>query len=161
MDIIVRPTGILVEDGRILIVKQFVTEKRNWSLPGGRLEADETIEQCLVREWKEETGLDVVIKELLYVTDRFSGSDTHTVHMTFLLERTNEKPGEFEWTHQDPQPSKSAKALREIRMVPIKELASCGFSTTFCRLVENDFPGRGSYQGNFDSFYGEESSHGR
>jgi ADP-ribose pyrophosphatase YjhB (NUDIX family) len=161
MDIIVRPTGILVEDGRILVIKQYVTEKRNWSLPGGRLEPDETIQQCLVREWKEETGLDVVIKELLYVTDRFSGSNTHTVHMTFLLERTGEKPDGFEWTHQESHTSKSSGALREIRMVPIDELASCGFSKTFCKLVENNFPGRGSYQGNFDKFYGEVSIHGR
>jgi ADP-ribose pyrophosphatase YjhB (NUDIX family) len=161
MDIIVRPTGILIEDGRILVVKQFVTEKRNWSLPGGRLEPDETIEQCLVREWKEETGLDVVIKELLYVTDRFSRSSTHTVHMTFLLERTGEKPGGFEWMHQDPHPSKSAKAIREIRMVPVSELEQLGFPPKFYRLIKTNFPGRGSYRGNFDEFYGEESSHGR
>ena len=161
MDIVVRPTGILIEDGRILVVKQYVTEKRNWSLPGGRLVAGETIEQCLVREWKEETGLDVAVKELLYVTDRFSRSNTHTVHMTFLLERTGKKPDKYEWTHQDPYPSKSAKALREIRMVPIDELASCGFSAKFRKLVEDNFPGRGSYQGNFDTFYGEISTHGR
>ena len=158
MDIIVRPTGILIEGDRMLLVKQCVTETRNWSLPGGRLEAGETIEQCLVRELKEETGLDVAIKELLYITDRFSGSNTHTVHMTFLLERTGGKPDGFEWTHREPSASKS---LREIRMVPVKELASWGFSKTFCKLVEDNFPGRGSYQGNFDTFFGEISTHGR
>jgi ADP-ribose pyrophosphatase YjhB (NUDIX family) len=162
MNIIVRPTGILIEGDRMLLVKQYVTEKRGWSMPGGKLEAGETIERCLIREWKEETGLDVAIKELLYVTDRFSRSNTHTVHMTFLLERTGEKPGsEFEWTHWDQHASKSSKMLREIKMVPINELLSCGFSSTFYQLIKNNFPGRGSYQGNFDKFYGEESSHGR
>jgi ADP-ribose pyrophosphatase YjhB (NUDIX family) len=161
MNIIVRPTGILIEGNRMLLVKQYVTEKRGWSMPGGKLEPDETIEQCLVREWKEETGLDVAVKELLYVTDRFNGSSTHTVHMTFLLERTGGKPGGFEWTHRDQHASKSSKMLREIRMVPIGELTSFGFSATFCRLVENNFPGRGSYQGDFNIFYGEKPSDGR
>jgi mutator protein MutT len=160
MHLIVRPTGIFIEDNRILLVKQYVTDRRGWSMPGGKLEAGETIEQCLVREWKEETGLDVAVKELLYVTDRFS-SHNHTVHMTFLLERTGEKPGGFEWTHQDQHTSKSSRTLREIRMVPINEITSYGFSSTFYQLVKNNFPGRGSYQGDFDTFYGESSANGR
>ena len=156
MNITVRAAGILLEDDRLLLIKQYVTPTRGWSLPGGKLEANETIEQCMAREWKEETGLDVKIKELLYVTDRFRGSDTHVVHFTFLLERIGEKPGEFEWTHQDPHVSSSSKPLREIRMVPFDELAACGFSPVFCQLVKSGFPGRGSYKGDFHTFYGEE-----
>jgi mutator protein MutT len=161
VNIRVRPTGILIEDNRILLVRQYVTTTRGWSWPGGKLEAGETIEQCLVREWKEETGLDVAVKELLYVTDRFRGSDTHVVHMTFLIERTGEKPGEIEWTHHDPHVSSSSKPIREIRMVPIDELTAYGFTPTFCKLVKADFPERGSYKGDFYTFYGEIPPDGR
>ena len=86
MRLMVRPTGVLIEDGKILLVKQDVTEKRHWALPGGRLEASETIEQCLIGEIKEETGLDIEVKELIYLTDRFDG-DTHIVHISFLIKR--------------------------------------------------------------------------
>lgn len=156
MDIIVRATGILIEDNRLLLVKQYVNPKRGWSMPGGHLEPKETLEQCMVREMKEETGLDARVKELLYVTDRFRNSDKHVVHLTFLLERIGEKPGAFEWTHDDPYPSKTSTKIREIKMVPINELANCGFSPKFCQLVQAGFPGRGSYQGDFHDFYGEE-----
>jgi len=33
----IRVTGILIEDERILIVKQRVNDKRKWSLPGGHI----------------------------------------------------------------------------------------------------------------------------
>ena len=156
-----RPSGILIENNRILLVKQFVSPTRGWSMPGGKLEPGETIEQCLVREWQEETGLDIRVKELLYITDRFRNSNTHVVHMTFLLESTGEKPWELEWTHLDPYPSGSSKAIREIKMTPIDELTSLGFSLTFYDLVKNNFPERGSYKGDYYTFYGETPPDGK
>ncbi|OGO31931.1 MAG: hypothetical protein A2Z29_05950 [Chloroflexi bacterium RBG_16_56_11] len=161
MDIRVRPTGILIENDRILLVRQYVTATRGWSLPGGKLEAGETIEQCLVREIKEETGLDIQVKELLYVTDRFRGSDIHIVHMSFLVERMGKKPGEFDWNYDDPNPSSSSTKLREIKMVLIDELTAYGFTHVFQQLVKAGFPGRGSYKGDYHAFYGEPPPHER
>jgi len=49
-------------DNQILLIKRntrpFVGY---WALPGGRLDLGETVEQTIVREVKEETGLDVAI----------------------------------------------------------------------------------------------------
>ncbi len=145
---VVRPTGILIEDDRILVVKQDVTETRHWALPGGALEFGETIEQCLVREIREETGLEVTVNELLYVCDRFH-EGSHVVHMTFLVEKIG---GSFR-TGQELQ--RADETIREIGMVPVDKLADYGFSPTFCGLVESGFPERGSYQGDFKRFYGE------
>jgi ADP-ribose pyrophosphatase YjhB (NUDIX family) len=43
----VRVTGVLVEDGCLLLCQQAVTKAltRRWSLPGGRLEFGESVEQ--------------------------------------------------------------------------------------------------------------------
>lgn len=52
--------AILIEDGKLLLVKRGREPfKGEWALPGGRIEEDETAEQCLVREMEEETGLEV------------------------------------------------------------------------------------------------------
>lgn len=59
-----RTTVAIVEfsDKTILLVKRrTVPFKGYWALPGGRVEAGETIEQTVIREVKEETGLDVEI----------------------------------------------------------------------------------------------------
>ena len=49
-------------DKQILLVKRCTVPFRGyWALPGGRVEAGETVEQTVIREVKEETGLDVEI----------------------------------------------------------------------------------------------------
>ncbi len=53
-------------ENKILLVKRntkpFVGY---WALPGGRMDPGETIEQTVVREVKEETGLDVSIERIV------------------------------------------------------------------------------------------------
>ncbi|MEU7950464.1 NUDIX domain-containing protein [Micromonospora chalcea] len=51
------------EHGRILLQRR--TDSGNWSLPGGAMDIGETLQQCAVREVKEETGLDIEITGLL------------------------------------------------------------------------------------------------
>ena len=152
--IVVRPSGVLLQDERLLLVRQSVTATRNWSLPGGHLEKGESIEHCLVRELREETGLDVRVMKLLYVTDRVVGDD-HVVHITFLIENSDSEPLPLNWTNEDPHSSASSATLREIRMVPCTVLESYGFGAKFGQLVRDGFPASGSYMGDFKTFYGE------
>ncbi|MGH7987538.1 MAG: NUDIX domain-containing protein [Candidatus Binataceae bacterium] len=54
--------------GRILVLKRAPSmgyRPGSWDLPGGHLTLGETIEQCLLREVREETGLDVEIARML------------------------------------------------------------------------------------------------
>lgn len=136
----VRITAILIEKNYILLVEQDVTESRRWSLPGGTLEWNEAIEACLIREVKEETGLDVSVGELIYVCDRIQDG-THVVHMTFQVQRIS---GELQIGYE---PEKDANPIRGVKMVPLAELALYGFSQKFQELIFADFPRRGSYQG--------------
>ena len=49
-------------NNKILLVKRgTVIFKGHWALPGGKVDAGETVEQAVVREVKEETGLHVRI----------------------------------------------------------------------------------------------------
>ena len=53
---------VFYPDNKILLIKRnTIPFKGYWALPGGRIDPDETVEQTIVREVKEETGLDVTI----------------------------------------------------------------------------------------------------
>jgi 8-oxo-dGTP diphosphatase len=68
----VRVYGILLdEQKRLLVSDEFIRGAYITKLPGGGLELGEGTRDCLKREFKEETGLDVTIGDHIYTTDFF------------------------------------------------------------------------------------------
>ena len=56
----------MTRDGRLLLVRRAIDPWRGcWDIPGGFCEADEHPEQTVVREVREEVGLDVVVTGML------------------------------------------------------------------------------------------------
>jgi 8-oxo-dGTP diphosphatase len=54
--------GVYVKDGKILLLKRSVEPfKGCWHVVGGHVEEDESLKEAVKREFKEETGLDVVV----------------------------------------------------------------------------------------------------
>ena len=73
--ITVRVYGILIDSTHGLLVSdEFIRGNYFTKLPGGGLEFGEGTRDCLVREFKEETGLDVTIGDHIYTTDFYQPS---------------------------------------------------------------------------------------
>jgi 8-oxo-dGTP diphosphatase len=58
--------ALIFRDGKLLITQRHAKAHLGglWEFPGGKREANETFEQCLVREIREETGVEISVGEL-------------------------------------------------------------------------------------------------
>ncbi len=133
----VRVTGVLIEQDRLLLVRQRVRPDREWSLPGGRVQGGESLAQALIREMREETGLRVSVVRLLYVAEE---AQEALLHITFLLRREG---GRLEL----PTNEHDANPISDVRFVPIADLPGHGFAALWRDLAAGGFPNAPAYVG--------------
>ena len=98
---------ILNEEGEILLLlRKKDPEKGTWSIPGGKVEFFEELEETIIREVEEELGISIKLVKLLGVTDHILNYEgTHWVAPTYLAEIMSgvpknmepEKHGDFKW----------------------------------------------------------------
>jgi ADP-ribose pyrophosphatase YjhB (NUDIX family) len=63
---VVGVSGVLRDgEGRILLLRHTYRGNTPWGLPGGGLKPGESLEECLVREFREETGLHIEAVSML------------------------------------------------------------------------------------------------
>ncbi len=106
--------GVLIEEGQILLVGNawYADQPPIWSLPGGRAEDGEALPATLVREFHEETGLDVTAGPLLYVAEAQSPTTRqHFLTCAFAVQRTGGTLAALD------------AVVHDVRFVPLSDLA--------------------------------------
>jgi 8-oxo-dGTP diphosphatase len=123
--------AIAVSEERLLLIRRGRgPASGTWSVPGGRVEAGETLAEAVLRELAEETGLEGMCDELVGWVERM-GPDHHYVILDFavtVLEPREPRPGddalEAEWVPLDEVAHRRlaeglAEFLHEHGIVPV------------------------------------------
>ena len=87
MKLVLMTGGALFRDDRLLVLKRLRT--RNfmpglWEIPGGRIEEYESLEDCVVREFEEETRIKVKIDKIYNTWSQKEG-DKFYVEVDFMV----------------------------------------------------------------------------
>lgn len=108
--------AVLIEDGRVLLTQR----KRgkhlagSWEFPGGKVEANEDPRDALVRELREEVGVDVSVGDIVEVT--FHRYPSRSVLLLF-----------YEAARKDRSTEPRALDVAGVRWARLEELADADF----------------------------------
>ena len=116
--------GLIFRGGKLLITQRHADSHLGglWEFPGGKREAQETYEQCLKRELREELGCEVEVLEL--VDSLTHAYPEKTVHLRFHRCR---------WLAHEPQPIDCAA----VRWISRTELDAFPFPAADAQLLDH------------------------
>jgi len=108
----VRVCGLCFEGDKILLIKHHNLGKTGvlWAPPGGGLQFGESAEASLIREFQEETGLTVAVKDFLFVNE-YLASPLHAIELFFEVSIISGKPK----IGKDPEMPDEMQILHDIR----------------------------------------------
>jgi len=94
MTVIVVAAAVVERDGRILVTKRpaGVHLEGYWEFPGGKCAPGETLEQCLVRELREELDADATVISELLSTSHDYGERRVELHFFSCSLRSEPRP---------------------------------------------------------------------
>ena len=78
--------AVIIENGKLLAIKLNDGQEEWYVLPGGGQDGEETLPQTVEREVREEAGIEVKCKELLFVIEGVHGESFHRIDLVFLCD---------------------------------------------------------------------------
>lgn len=124
----VRACAVIVQNSSILLarINSPTREEPIWMPPGGGVELGESLEETLLREVEEETGLQIKKKQLLWIHE-FIEEPYHAIEFYFRCEITG---GELKMG-MDPELESNQQMLLDLSFIPFDETVDIDIEPKF------------------------------
>lgn len=117
----VRACGICTNETGILLINHGGLHGGDfWSPPGGGIEFGETAEMCLVREFREETSLEVNVGKFLFACE-FIKQPLHAIELFFEIDSYAGNPS----LGIDPELENADQFIKSLKFMRWEEFTSC------------------------------------
>ena len=111
----VRVAGILIEDDRILLIEHTKNNKKYWLVPGGGVDWGESAAEALIREFKEETSLDIEVEKFLFISETIApDKQKHVINLYFKTKKAENSSNIMKLGEE--------KILTDLRFIPEDEI---------------------------------------
>jgi 8-oxo-dGTP diphosphatase len=141
----IRVCGLYREGDRLLMVRHRGINPSDtfWCPPGGGLQFGEATREGLIREFDEETGLQIEVGDMLFVNE-FMEPPLHALELFFEVRAV----GGYLRQGIDPEMSLDGQIIEDVRLMTFEEIKSYPpeeVHTLFarCRTIEDVFALRG------------------
>ena len=114
-----RVRGILINNKKIILVKRIKDSGTYFCFPGGGVEKGESLEEALIREMKEELGVEVKVKELVMELPLVR-PEIEQMEYFYLCEKVSGEIGTG--TGPEFQPGNTYEGTHKIVQLPLKEI---------------------------------------
>jgi mutator protein MutT len=123
MSVVEVAAGLVFREGKLLITQRYPQAHLGglWEFPGGKRHPDETFEECLRRELREELGIEVSVGPLIEAITHVYPEKT--VHLRFF---------HCEWVAHEPKPL----GCPAFEWITLAQLHNYEFPAADARLLE-------------------------
>lgn len=138
----IRVAAVIVQEGKILLVRHVKDGKTYWLVPGGGVDYGESLAEAVARELKEEACLDIRVGELILANDSIPPDKSrHIVNLYFSAEIVG---GQVRLGEDE--------RVAELRFVPLDDLADLVFypdiRAELLDAIKQNFAMHAAYVGN-------------
>ena len=121
--------ALVIKEGKLLLVKRGAKPGQDkWSIPGGLVELGERVQEAVVREVKEECGLDIDVERLMDVFDSITRNGKGRIQYQFVVVNflAKIKGGIL----------KNADDVLEVRWAPLNKVEKYDLTSSFRAFFE-------------------------
>ena len=138
----IRVAAIIVQEGRVLLVQHAKDGRQYWMLPGGGVDFGESLTEALVRELREETGVEIRPERLVLASDAIPpDKHRHILNLCFTAEIVGGTPRMGEDSR-----------LSAVEFLPVEDLVRIlfypAYSAELLEMIRAGFPESSRYLGN-------------